>query len=111
MGTDRGFRSDGTLSVEFITLDDGTQMTKNYDKTGTNTIEEKYYREDGTLKMRKEYDPQGRWVTIQYDKTGKKPIKQPRPNDKIRELVESAELLSKKGSKHRGLSIQKQIGE
>ena len=86
-------------------------MTKDYDKNGVCTIEERYYRKDGTLKMKKQYDENGNWVTVEYDKTGKMPIKQPNLEDEIKEFVKSAELLSKKGSKRRLLSIQKQKGE
>ena len=111
MGIDRGFRSDGTLAQEFIDLPDGTSVTKNYDKTGTCTIEEKYYRTDGTLKMRKQYDEKGNWVTVKYDEKGKKSIEQVKSDDEFREFVKSAELLSKKGSKRRIVSIQKQKGE
>ena len=111
MGTDRGFRGDGTLAQEFIDLPDGTLVTKDYDKNGVCTIEERYYRKDGTLKMKKQYDENGNWVTVEYDKTGKMPIKQPNLEDEIKEFVKSAELLSKKGSKRRLLSIQKQKGE
>ena len=99
MGTDRGFRCDGT------------QVTKHYDTTGIRTIEEKYYRKDGTLQMRKQYNKQGQWITIKYDNTGKNPIEQIPPSDEVKEFVKSAELLSKKGLKHQKLSIQKQKGE
>ena len=111
MGTDRGFRGDGTLTQEFIDLPDGTLVTKDYDKNGVCTIEERYYRKDGTLKMKKQYDEKGNWVTVKYDKTGKIPIKQVDQEDEIREFVKSAELLSKKGSKRRLSLLQKQRGE
>ena len=127
MGIDRGFRWDGTLSVEFIDLPDGTQVTKHYDTAGIRTIEEKYYRKDGTLRLRKQYDNKGQWITIKYDNTGKNPIEQIPPSDEVKvvvksikqvppsnevkEFVKSAELLSKKGLKHQKLSIQKQKGE
>ena len=111
MGTDRGFRLDGTLAQEFITLPDGTQVTKKYDKTGVCTTEEKYYRIDGTLYMKKEYNEKGQWVTIKYDQTGKKLIEDAVFNDEVRVLVKSAELLSKKGLKCRLSLLQKQRGE
>ena len=108
MGTDRGFRLDGTLAQEFIELSDGTQVTKNYDKNGVRTIEEKYYRKDGTLKMRKQYNEKGQWVTIKYDRTGKEIKEQIQLSDEIRELVKSAELLSKKRRKNHITSILKE---
>ena len=111
MGTDRGFRWDGTLSVEFIGLPDGTLAVKHYDTTGIRTIEEKYYRKDGTLRLRKQYDNKGQWITIKYDNTGKNPIGQIPPSDEVKEFIKSVELLSKKGLKHQKLSIQKQKGE
>ena len=111
MGTDRGYRWDGTLSVEFIDLPDGTQVTKHYDTTGIRVIEEKYYRKDGTLQMRQQYNEKGCWITIKYDNTGKNPIEQTPVSDEKRELIKSVELLSKKGIKHQKLSIQKQKGE
>ena len=108
MGTDRGFRGDGTLAQEFIDLPDGTLVSKDYDKTGIRTIEERYYRKDGTLKMRKQYDEKGQWVTIKYDRTGKEIKEQIQLSDEIRELVKSAELLSKKRKKRQITSIQKE---
>lgn len=110
METVKGYHQNGALAVEFISLPDGKQVTKNYDETGIHTIEEKYYRKDGTLQMRRQYDEKGHWVTIKYDEIGKNPIKDTQSTDEIRELVESAELLSKKGSKRRQLLTQKQRG-
>ena len=110
MGIERGFRPDGTLAQEFIELLDGTQVTKNYDKNGVRTIEEKYYRKDGTLKMRKQYDEKGQWVTIKYDRTGKEIKEQIQLSDEARELVKSTELLSKKKKKYHITSILKERG-
>ena len=39
MGTVKGYRGDGTLSVEFVTLPDGTKVTSIYGKDGTHIVE------------------------------------------------------------------------
>ena len=105
MGTDRGFRWDGTLAQEFIDLPDGTLVVKDYDKTGIRTIEERYYRKNGTLEMRKQYNEKGQWVTIQYDETGKIPIQ---PSDKRVVRMKSVKLSSQKRKKYHITSIFKE---
>lgn len=91
MGTDRGFRWDGTLAQEFIDLPDGTRVTKNYDKTGIRTIEERYYRVDGTLQMKKQYNEKGQWIITKYDETGKNPITNTQPNNEVRDHSKTKE--------------------
>ena len=79
METVKGYRGNGTLSIEFITLPDGVQVTQRYDKTGTYVVESHEIL--------------------------------PKISDEAKELVKSAELLSKKRKKYHITSIWKEKGE
>ena len=126
------FRPDGTLSHEVVELPNGAEVNITYDRTGTKVIKKEEiqpytekvskdgkcisrYRKDGTLWLVRQCDEKGEWKATEYDETGKRPVCtvfESKPlKDEVAEFVKSAELLSKKGSKRRQLSIQKQRGE
>ena len=107
----KGYHRDGTLAVEYITLPDGSLVTKSYDKSGKLVVAKKKNAKDGSLLEISKYNKQGQWVVVKYDEKGNKSIGQVKSDDEFREFVKSAELLSKKGSKRRLSSIQKQRGE
>ena len=123
------FRPDGTLLKEVVELPDGTEVNITYDKTGKKVLEKKEippytektskdgkcisrYRKDGTLWLVRQCDEKGGWKATEYDKTGKMPlctVFESNPvSDEARELVKSAELLSKKGKKCHITSILKE---
>ena len=127
--TKKTFRPDGTLLKEVVELPDGTEVNITYDKTGTKVLEKKEippytehiskdgkcisrYRKDGTLWLVRQCDEKGNWKATEYDKAGKMPLctvfESTPVSDETRELVKSAELLSKKEKKYHITSIWKE---